>query len=80
VVLSIVFPYPAEDRPFAEELAGKVPLFRRITQDYFGSLPPEELAPLDEDRTKAELLRRFNAELRLGSIDVLLFNDFMILE
>jgi flagellar basal body-associated protein FliL len=80
VVLSIVFPYPAEDLPFTEELAGKVPLFRRIAQDYFGSLPPAELAPLDEDKTKAELLRRFNAELRLGSIDVLFFNDFMILE
>ncbi|MDR3193537.1 MAG: flagellar basal body protein FliL [Treponema sp.] len=80
VVLSIVFPYPAEDRPFTEELAGKVPLFRRIAQDYFGSLAPEELAPLNEDKTKAELLERFNAELRLGSIDVLFFNDFMILE
>jgi flagellar basal body-associated protein FliL len=80
VVLSIVFPYPAEDRSFTEELAGKVPLFRRIVQDYFGSLAPEELVPLDEDRTKAELLRRFNGELRLGSIDVLFFNDFMILE
>jgi flagellar basal body-associated protein FliL len=80
VVLSIVFPYPAEDRPFTEELAGKVSLFRQIAQDYFGSLPPEELAPLDEGRTKEELLRRFNAELRLGSIDVLFFNDLMILE
>jgi flagellar basal body-associated protein FliL len=80
VVLSIVFPYPAADRPFTEELAGKVPLFRRIAQDYFGSLAPEELVPLNEDKTKAELLKRFNAELRLGSIDVLFFNDFMILE
>lgn len=80
VVLSIVFPYPAEDRPFTEELAGKVTLFRRIAQDYFGSLPPEELAPLNEGKTKAELLRRFNSELRLGSIEILFFNDFMILE
>jgi flagellar basal body-associated protein FliL len=80
VVLSVVFPYPAEDRSFTEELAGKVPLFRRIVQDYFGSLAPEDLVPLNEDKTKAELLRRFNGELRLGSIDVLFFNDFMILE
>jgi flagellar basal body-associated protein FliL len=79
-VLSIVFPYPAADRPFTEELAGKVPLFRRIAQDYFGSLAPEELVPLNEDKTKAELLKRFNAELRLGNIEVLFFNDFMILE
>jgi flagellar basal body-associated protein FliL len=80
VVLSLVFPYPAEDRPFAEELAGKVSLLRRIVQDYFASLSPAQLAPLDENKTKAELLRRFNAELRLGSIEVLFFNDFMILE
>jgi flagellar basal body-associated protein FliL len=80
VVLSIVFPYPVEDRPFTEELSGKVPLFRRIAGDYFGSLSPEELGPSNEDRTKAELLRRFNGELRLGSIEVLFFNDFMILE
>jgi flagellar basal body-associated protein FliL len=80
VVLSIVFPYPAEDLPFTEELAGKVPLLRRIVQDYFGSLTPAELVSPNEDKTKAELLRRFNGELRLGSIDVLFFNDFMILE
>jgi flagellar basal body-associated protein FliL len=80
VVLSVVFPYPAEDRPFTEELAGKVPLLRRIVQDYFGSLAPEDLAPLNEDKAKAELLRRFNGELRLGNIEVLFFNDFMILE
>ncbi|MDR0998705.1 MAG: flagellar basal body protein FliL [Treponema sp.] len=80
VVLSVVFPYPAEDRSFAEELTGKIPLFRRILRDYFGSLSPEELSPLNEDRAKAELLERFNRELRLGSIGVLFFNDFMILE
>jgi flagellar basal body-associated protein FliL len=80
VVLSVVFPYPAEDRPFTEELTGKIPLFRRILRDYFGSLPPEELNPLNEEKIKAELLERFNSELRLGSIGVLFFNEFMILE
>jgi flagellar basal body-associated protein FliL len=80
VVLSIVFPYPVGDRPFTEELSGKVSLFRRIAQDYFGSLSPEELGPLNEDKTKAELLKRFNGELQLGTIEVLFFNDFMILE
>jgi hypothetical protein len=80
VVLSVVFPYPPEDRPFTEELAGKIPLFRRIIRDYFGALSPDELAPLDEQGAKEELLRRFNGELQLGKIESLLFNDLMILE
>jgi flagellar basal body-associated protein FliL len=80
VVLSVVFPYPPGDRPFTEELAGKVPLFRRIIRDYFEALSGDELKPLDERRAKAELLRRFNAELQLGEIELLLFNELMILE
>jgi hypothetical protein len=80
VILSVVFPYSPEDRPFTEELAGKIPLFRRIIGDYFGALSREELNPLDEQGAKEELLRRFNRELRLGSIESLLFADLMILE
>jgi flagellar basal body-associated protein FliL len=80
VVLSVVFPYPPGDRPFTEELAGKVPLFRRIIRDYFGGLSKDGLNPLDERRAKDELLRRFNAELQLGKIELLLFNELMILE
>ncbi|MDR3249066.1 MAG: hypothetical protein LBT39_09815 [Treponema sp.] len=80
VVLSVVFPYPPADRSFTEELTGKVPLFRRITRDYFGSFSPDELNPLDEDKAKGELLRRFNNELQLGKIEVLFFNDLMVLE
>jgi flagellar basal body-associated protein FliL len=80
VVLSVVFPYPPEDRPFTEELAGKIPLFRQIVRDYFGVLSRDELHPFDESRAKAELLRRFNGELQLGKIELLLFNDLMIFE
>jgi flagellar basal body-associated protein FliL len=80
VVLSIVFPYPPGDGPFAEELTGKIPLFRRIAREYFGALAPDQLRSLDEQTAKAELLRRFNGELRLGTIGLLLFDDLMILE
>jgi flagellar basal body-associated protein FliL len=80
VVLSVVFPYPSADRPFVEELAGKVPRFRQIIRDYFGSLSPDEPDSLNEQRAKAELLRHFNDELRLGSIELLLFDDFLVLE
>jgi flagellar basal body-associated protein FliL len=80
VILSVVFPYPPEDRPFTEELAGKIPLFRRIIRDYFGALARGDLNPLDEQGAKDELRRRFNGELHLGSIESLLFSDLMILE
>ena len=79
-VLSVVFPYPPGDRAFTEELAGKVPLFRRVIRDYFGAFSRDELNSLDEQRAKDELLRRFNAELQLGKIELLLFNELMILE
>ncbi|MDR0731853.1 MAG: hypothetical protein LBF63_09300 [Treponema sp.] len=80
VVLSIVFPYPPADRPFTEELAAKVPVFRQIARDYFGALSQDELDLLDEQKAKAEILRSFNNELLLGQIESLLFNDLLILE
>jgi hypothetical protein len=80
VILSIVFPYPSTDRAFTEELAAKVPQFRQIAKDYFGGLSQDELDLLDEQKAKAEILRSFNGELRLGQIESLLFNDLLILE
>jgi flagellar basal body-associated protein FliL len=80
VLLSIVFPYPPGDRAFAEELVSKIPLFREIVRNYFGGLSQEELNTLDEGKAKAEILRSFNDELRLGRIETLFFNDLLILE
>jgi flagellar basal body-associated protein FliL len=80
VLLSITFPYPGADRAFTEELVTKVPEFRSIVSAYFSTKDAGELRNLDEAVAKAELLRRFNAELQLGKIEVLYFNDFMILE
>jgi flagellar basal body-associated protein FliL len=80
VILSIVFPYPADDRPFTEELAAKVPLFRQIARDYFGALSQDELDSFDEQKAKDEILQSFNNELRLGRVALLFFNDLLILE
>ncbi|GHT68035.1 hypothetical protein FACS1894110_14680 [Spirochaetia bacterium] len=79
-LISITFPYPGADRDFTEELVTKAPEFRSIAAAYFAALSAEELRNLDEAAAKAELLRRFNAELLLGKIEVLYFNDLMILE
>jgi flagellar basal body-associated protein FliL len=80
MILSISFPYMADDTVFTEELAAKIGDFKNIATDYFTSLPKEKLTPLDEDTAKAEILRRFNENLRLGRIEALYFNDLMVID
>jgi flagellar basal body-associated protein FliL len=80
VILSIAFPYPLRDHAFIEELAGKITDFRRLAVEYFSSLSPAELLNFDEAAAKAEILKRYNALLRLGKITVLYFDDLMVIE
>jgi len=79
VVLSISFPYPADDMAFAEELASRVGEFRSTAIAYFSSFDRDELLRLDEALARNEILSRFNALLRLGRIEELYFTDLAIL-
>jgi hypothetical protein len=76
VVLSISFPYPADDRAFSEELDSRTGDFRSLAFEYFSSLSGEQVARLDEKTAKDEILKRYNALLRLGKIETLFFGDF----
>jgi flagellar basal body-associated protein FliL len=78
LIVSISFPYPADDRPFAEELASHIGDFRSIATLYFGSLPPEKTARIDETAAKTEILERFNKLLHLGKIETLYFGDLVV--
>ena len=80
LILSIAFPYPAHDITFSEELAAKIGDLRTITVDYFSALPVENPAQIDEEAAKQEILRRFNANLRLGRIETLYFSDMTALD
>ena len=80
LILSIAFPYSADDAAFAEELAAKIGDFRAIATGYFSALPAENIIQFDEDTAKQELLRRLNENLRLGRISELYFSDFMIID
>jgi len=80
IIISISFPYKAEDRPFTEELASNIGEFRSIATNYFANLPKDRLAKLDEEQAKAEILRQYNAILRLGRIETLYFGDLMIMD
>lgn len=78
-ILFVTFIYNPEDKAFSEELALRVRNFREIIANYLGSFSTTELQKQNEDTIKTELLRRFNAVLRLGKIDELFFSDFLIL-
>jgi len=80
LILSVAFPYSANDIAFTEELAVKINDFKAITTEYFSSLPAENAGQIDEDAAKQEILRRFNADLRLGRIDALYFSDMKVIE
>ena len=78
VILFVLFTYYPDDKAFSEELALRVKDFRDIIVSYIGSFSVVDLQKQGEDLIKAELLRRFNAILRLGQIEILYFSDFMI--
>jgi flagellar basal body-associated protein FliL len=80
IILSVSFPYPADDRAFAEELASRIGDFRSIAAEYFASLPRAKTINLDEEAAKTGILKRYNAMLRLGRIETLYFGDLMIVE
>jgi flagellar basal body-associated protein FliL len=80
LILSVSFPYSAKDVAFTEELAVKIGDFKAMVIDYFSSLPGENAVQIDEETAKQEILRRFNANLRLGRIDALYFNDMTVIE
>jgi flagellar basal body-associated protein FliL len=80
LILTIAFPYSADDAAFAEELAAKIGDFRAIASGYFSALPEESVIYFNEETAKQELLRRLNEDLRLGRISELYFSDFMIID
>jgi flagellar basal body-associated protein FliL len=80
VIFSVTFPYSADDKPFMEELNSQIVNFRNTTYEYFASLSTEELRQKDEPAIKTEILYRYNLLLRLGRIETLYFNEFLVIE
>ena len=79
VILFVSFIYNPDDKVFSEELVLKIRDFREIIIEYIGSFTVEDIQKQEEDNIKQELLKRFNAVLRLGQIETLFFSDFMII-
>ena len=80
VIVSISFTYPPDDITFTEEINARAEEFRSIAFGYFSSLSTGQIANFDENTAKSEILRQYNAILRLGSIETLFFYDLMIIE
>lgn len=80
VVVGIVFPYDKQDLAFTEELSSHIAQFKELATAYFSSQSAGNLKNLGEEVVKMELLSRFNKLLRLGSIKMLYFNDYLIIE
>ena len=80
VIVSIAFPYDKNDAAFSEELAARTRDFRQVAVELFSSYTGERLRRVGETELKAELLRRYNALLRLGKIDAVYFNDYLVVD
>jgi len=80
LLLTIAFPYNANDTAFTEELAARISDFRIMATSYFSSLPENNIIQINEDAAKLEILKRFNANLRLGRIETLYFSDMMVID
>jgi flagellar basal body-associated protein FliL len=79
-IVSVTFPYDPGDKAFSEELASRLPDLRNAAVEYFGSFGTDILLNKDEAELKAELLSSFNSLLRLGKIEILYFDDYMIID
>jgi len=80
LLLTITFPYAANDIPFTEELASKLGDLKAIASRYFSELTEAEIIQIDEDAAKQEILKRFNSSLRLGRITTLYFSDMLVID
>jgi flagellar basal body-associated protein FliL len=80
VVATVSFPYPADDRSFAEELDTKTEALRAAAVDYFSAKTAAELAPAYEGSVKAGLKDRLNGLLSLGKVEDIWLSDFSVVQ
>ena len=74
------FSYPAGDSVLLEELYQKERQEKSIIMEYISSYTAEELKAKGEKAVKEELLGLINAQLVLGKIRAVYFNDYIFFE
>ncbi|MDD6487230.1 MAG: hypothetical protein PUF61_09830 [Spirochaetales bacterium] len=79
LVVTPFFTFPTTDDAFFEELVQKKRKLRSVFLDYFALHSKDELLKMGDAKVKQELIEKLNAELMLGKIDVLYFEDYIFL-
>lgn len=79
VIVSPFLPYPSEDIAFQEELVQKTRIMRTSILAWFRSRTLAEISTLGEAGVKKELLRIINSNLVLGQINIIYFDEYLVL-
>ena len=80
IVVSPWFSYPAGDQQLFEELSQKERQMRGIFSGYFSSRTSKDLMDKGEVKIKEELLDEINAQLVMGKIRAVYFNDYIFIK
>ena len=79
LIVTPYFSYPVQDKAFFEEIVQKKRRIRSLVLNYFALYTKDELLQIGEPRVKQDLIDKINAELTLGNITVLYFNEYLFL-
>jgi flagellar FliL protein len=77
VIVTAWFSYTAGDSAFDEEIFQKTRKLKMVLTDYFSRRTKQNLLDMGEDAVKRELTQNINAELVLGTIENLYFDDYI---
>lgn len=80
LVVTPWFSYPDGDTVLFEELSDKTRKFKTIIAQYFSEHTVNELHSIGEKKVKEDLLHLVNAELVLGKITAVYFDDYVFFE
>ncbi|MBP3367756.1 MAG: flagellar basal body-associated FliL family protein [Treponema sp.] len=80
IVVSPWFSYPAGDKTLFEELSQKERQIRAQFTQYFSSMTLDEIRAKGESEVKEDLLRRINAELVMGKVRAVYFNEYIFID
>ncbi len=80
VIVRPSFPYPEGDLAFHEELVLKTQVLRVAVLDWFSVHTARELEEMGESSVKQAVLAEVNAQLALGKLEAVYFEDYQILD
>jgi flagellar basal body-associated protein FliL len=80
LIIRPVLPYNKKDAEFGAEIQGKTDVFKRIIGQFYSGAAMRSPQVADSNVAKEQLLPLLNAQLRLGRIKEIYFEEFMVIE